>query len=72
MALLAEMNVKGMIGGTANLTRARELYEKAAAKGSVEALNGLGYMHAQIDQNYTAAREIFIRAADRVRPPHSR
>ena len=32
-------------GGEVNYTRAVDLYEKAAASGSVEALNGLGYAY---------------------------
>lgn len=47
-----------------NHTRSREMYEKAAAKGNVQALNGLGYLHSQ-EENYTAAREHFLRAADK-------
>ena len=45
----AEVAAAGMFlkgeGGDANHTRAVELYERAAAKGNVAALNGLGYAY---------------------------
>jgi len=36
---------EGTVDGKANVTEALELYEEAAEKGSVTALNGLGYAY---------------------------
>ena len=41
----ANMYLKGEGGEGKNVTKAIELYEKAAAMGAVRALNGLGYIY---------------------------
>lgn len=71
------MHVKGE-GTPVNLTHAITLYEEAAAKDSVRALNGLGYLyfygqqaphgsernaHTFIAQNHTRAFQYFLQAA---------
>lgn len=64
MAFLGEILAHGRGGVAANHTRARDMYERAAAKGNVQALNGLGFLHSG-EENYTAARDYFMRAADK-------
>src|SRR5690606_8192199 len=44
MAAAANMLIKGE-GTEQNVTQALQLYERAAAEGSIQALNGLGFLY---------------------------
>ncbi|KAM9831359.1 protein sel-1 homolog 3 [Neosynchiropus ocellatus] len=58
----AVLLIKGL-GVKKNITRGLQLLEKAAAMGSISALNGLGWYHGSILEDHKTAEQYFKQAA---------